>query len=531
MISRRSFTTLLGATILGGGLSAAGPARAATTARDTLNFLLGSDPGILTGIRAANAGIYYIGPKINEGLVQYDFDQNPQPLLAESWEIAPDARSFAFHLRKGVKWHDGAPFTAKDVAFSIRTLRETHPRGGVVFKSLTDVETPDEHTAVLQLSDPVPYLMDFLHASETPILPAHRYENAGDPLENPANNAPVGTGPFVFREWVPGSHVILERNPDYWDSTKPILNRIVYRFVGDTAARSVALETGEVDIGVETPIAPSEVQRLRALPTIQIESASYEAAPFYVRLEFRLDNEFLSKLKVRQAIAHAINQQAILDIAYLGNGSLATGPLPPTAKRFYESDVTTHPFDPARAEVLLDEAGFPRATDGTRFTLRLRGYPEGADHRAAAEMIKQQLIAVGIGIDHVVSDTAEWIRTVYTDRAFDLSFSSVSVNHDPAIGVQRLFWSKNIRPGVAFSNVTGYANPEVDRLLEGAAVEPDLEKRRELYSQFQKIVTEELPEVPLVALKKFTLANAKLKDFVVSGDGAKGDLGAAWFEA
>ncbi|AJE48750.1 ABC transporter substrate-binding protein [Celeribacter indicus] len=527
-LSRRTFTTLFGASAF--ALAFARPDWAtAATARDTLNFLLPNDPGTLSNLSGGSIGAFYIGAKINEGLVSYDHDQNPMPLLASAWEVSEDARIYTFHLRDGVKWHDGTPFTSRDVAYSIRTLREHHPRGRSVFAGLVDIDATDPLKVVVTLEDPVPYFLYFLQGTETPIVAAHLYEGS-DPLANPVNNAPVGTGPFKFKEWVPGSHVILEKNAEYWDLGKPTLATIVYKIIVDPAARAVAIETGEVDLAVETPISRNEISRLAQLPNIAVESASYEDEPFYTRLEFRLANEHLADLRVRQAIAHAIDKQLILDVAYLGQGAIATGPLQPGSHRFYTRDVTLYDFDVSKAEALLDEAGFPRGADGTRFTLRLQNYPAGPDHRSAAEIVKQALIAVGIGIEHNVGDVAAYIQAVYTDAAFDLNLTPVNTNKDPAIGVHRLFWSRNIKPGVAFSNGSGYSNPEVDRILEAAAIEPDLTKRQALYVEFQQILTRDLPEVPLVAFAHVTLANAKLKDYVANGDGVKGDLASAWFE-
>lgn len=536
-ISRRLFSALLAqASLLAlAGLSSA-PASAQTAdpalRGGVLNALWNSDPGVLVAIRPSNAGVYFIGPKINEGLVRLSLSQDepPIPHLAESWEVSPDGRAVTLNLRRGVKWHDGAPFVARDVKVSLEILKQHHPRLAVVLRGLNAVETPDEHTVVLRLDEPVPYLLGALSAGEAPILPAHLYEGS-DPLTNPANAAPVGTGPFKLGEWERGGHLILERNPDYWRAGLPYLDRIILRFVDDASARGVALETGEADVGIETPISRNEIERLRAAKApLNFDTRPGDRVPFVTRLEFNLSNPNLADQRVRQAIAHAIDAQTILERAYLNQGEVATGPIPRGHAAFYDPDTQRYPFDKALAEKLLDEAGRPRGADGKRFKLRFFGYPAGADHRAAADLIQQYLTDVGIEVERRDGDIAAYVKAAYTDRDIDFSYHSMAQNIDPASGIQRLYWSQNFRPGVAFSNGSGYANPEVDRLLEQASVEPDESRRRELYSQFQKIVAAELPAVTLIETQKFDLVTTALQNYHIDGDGVKSTLAEAYLK-
>ena len=146
-------------------------------------------------------------------------------------------------------WHDGAPFTSADVAWSLMNVWKTlHGRGRATYANVERADTPDARTVVLHLSQPSPAIMNALAAAESQVLPRHRYEGT-DVLTNPLNNAPVGTGPFRFKEWRRGSAVVVERNPDYWDAGKPYLDAIVMRFIPDGAGRSAALETGEALLG------------------------------------------------------------------------------------------------------------------------------------------------------------------------------------------------------------------------------------------------------------------------------------------
>jgi peptide/nickel transport system substrate-binding protein len=220
-------------------------------------------PASIVPLTTTAGGNAEIGPKIVEGLLTYDYDLKPKPLLATACSQSKDGLQYTFALRKGVKWHDGKDFTSADVAFSILTLKQVHPRGRGTFANVVDVKTPDPHTAVIVLSKPSPFLLTALAATESPIVPKHLYEGT-DIASSKYNSAPVGTGPFVFKEWVQGSHIILERNPDYWDKPKPYLDRVVVRFVLDAAARAAALESGAADLANGTGGIPlSDVERFR----------------------------------------------------------------------------------------------------------------------------------------------------------------------------------------------------------------------------------------------------------------------------
>ena len=205
-ITRRSFllsSAALGAIAVTGTAVHAAPSRGGTA-----TLLLSAEPPVLTTIAHTAFNSVYVSPKVTEGLLTYDFDLNPQPLLAKQWSVSDDGLRYTFKLRDGVRWHDGKPFTADDVVFSIKTLKDVHPRGRNTFLNLVEIETPDPLTAILVLSKPAPYLITALAASESPIVPRHLYEGT-PPLANPWNRKLIGTGPFVFKEWVRGGYVLV----------------------------------------------------------------------------------------------------------------------------------------------------------------------------------------------------------------------------------------------------------------------------------------------------------------------------------
>ncbi|MEJ1975557.1 MAG: ABC transporter substrate-binding protein [Acetobacteraceae bacterium] len=198
------------------------------------------------------------------------------------------------HLRRNVKWHDGVSFSADDVAYSLTLLKSIHPRGRTTFTNLKEARALDDHTVVVSLTKPAPYLLYALAGGESPIVPRHVYDGKGDPLFNPANRAPIGTGPFIFKAWVPGSHIRYVRNPDYWDAPRPYIDTLLVHIIPDESARAIAFETGEIDIGGATPVSPLDVTRLGKLPHLGLEARGNEYGPTIYGIEFNLDNPYLA---------------------------------------------------------------------------------------------------------------------------------------------------------------------------------------------------------------------------------------------
>jgi peptide/nickel transport system substrate-binding protein len=212
-------------------------------------MLVQPEPPTLASYISTSGPIGQVTSKIFDGLLEYDFSLKPIPGLAESWKVSPDGKTITFTLQKGVKFHDGKPFTSADVKFSVlEVLKKVHPRGPATFREVTEIDTPDAHTAVFRLGGPAPYLLMALSGYESPMLPKHLYEGQ-DIKASKYANAPVGTGPFKFVEWQRGQFIRLDRNPDYWKSGRPYLDRIVARFVADSATRTATIEKGEAHVG------------------------------------------------------------------------------------------------------------------------------------------------------------------------------------------------------------------------------------------------------------------------------------------
>lgn len=502
--AHRAFLAVTVLAVLGASL---GSALADPQKGGTINFIVEQEPPTLVSIAHTAGPTQRVSPKITEGLLTYDFDGKPVPVLATKWDVAPDGLTYTFVLRQGVKWHDGQDFTSADVAFSIDLLKKVHPRGRGTFANVTSVETPDAFTAIIHLSKPAPYLLAALDASESPIVAKHIYEGT-DALTNKNAYAPIGTGPFVFKQWDKGSDVIVERNPNYWDKGKPYLDRIIFRFNQDLAARSAAFETGEYDIGGGPPVAPSDVARLQALPNLASETRGYEYNGSDQQLFFNYDNPVFRDIRVRHAVAHAIDLKKLVDVAFFGLATVAPSPLGPGLKTLYDPSIKPYAYDPVLAAKLLDEAGHPKAANGIRFPVRLLYNP--FNNVQEAEFIKQALAKVGIAADLKSYDFSTYIQRVYTARDFDITLESLSNTFDPTPGVQRAYWSKNYKIGLPFSNASHYENAEVDRLLEAAAEEPNEAKRKALWFDFQHKIYDEVAGINLLVPTGVTLFNKKL---------------------
>lgn len=496
----------------------------------TITLLVDPEPTTLVALTDSADPTMAVSAKVTEGLLSYDFNLNPLPQLATEWSVEDDGRRFTFRLRDGVRWHDGAAFTSVDVAYSILLLKQVHPRGRATFANVAEVATPDRLTAVIRLEKPAPYLLHALAACESPMVPRHVYDGT-DPADNPNGQAPIGTGPFRFGEWVKGRHIFYRRNADYWDADKPYLDGLTVQFIPDATARLAAIESGAMIVAPGNPVSPAAIDRLAARPDLRLDTDGYQYTNQVVRLEFNLDHPLLARHAVRQAIAHALDRRAILATAWHGHGVPVFGPISPQLAAFYCADVPRYDFDPDAAERMLDAAGLRRGADGVRFRLTHDYVPAGDGYRQTADCVAQALLRVGIAVTVRTQDFASYVRRVYVERDFDFTIGRANNMFDPSVGVQRLYWSRNFKPGVPFSNGSHYDSREADAVLEAAAVEADPGKRRARFVDLQQLIARDLPDLTLLAPQQFTIANRRIVDHTVTADGVNGSLANAYISA
>ena len=526
-LHRQFYLNAIAAALLAAGLSAHA---APPNHEGSLTLLLPSEPTALVTVSNVATPILSVSAKVTEGLLKYDYDLNPQPQLATKWNVSADGLTYTFNLRQGVKWHDGKDFTSADVAYSINLLKQIHPRGRNTFANLLSVDTPDKFTAVLRLSKPAPFLIRARVASETPIVPKHLYDGT-DAKANPHNNAPVGTGPFKFKEWVRGSHILYERNPDYWDKPKPFVDQLIVRIVTDPAAAAVAFETGTADLGYRTPVPQADLDRLKKVPSLRFETKGNSYSFNVTRLEFNLDNEYFKNDKVRQAVAHALDRNVIVKVVNYGYGKVSYSPIAPGLKAYHDPAPSPYVYDVKKANALLDEAGYQRKAGGNRFSVPLDFNPISGDGQRLADYIRTALARIGIAVTVRAQDPSAFIKRIYTDRDFAFTTNGASNLFDPTVGVQRLYWSKNFIKGVPFSNGTHYNSAEVDKLLEDAAIENDPVRRKQLFKSFQDVVAKDVPDLNLYQPEFITIANQRVHDHSLTADGVESNLADVWLDS
>jgi peptide/nickel transport system substrate-binding protein len=441
----------------------------------------------------ASTGVYIISGKIMEPLVDLDASGKPVGVLATSWESTPDGKTITFKLRQGVTWHDGKPFTSADVQFTAMEMwKKILNYGSTLQLFLTAVDTPDPHTAIFRYSRPMPLNLLLRALPDLGyISPRHLYEGKGDIRQNPVNLAPVGTGPFKFVQYERGQHVIAERHDGYWRGPAN-LDRIIWRVITDRAAAAAQMEAGQLHYSPFSGLTISDMARLAKDPRFVVSTKGNEGNARTNTLEFNFRRKELADLKVRQAIAHAINVPFFIE-NFLGDfAKLGTGPIPSVSTDFYPgANTPQYPYDKAKAIKLLDEAGLRPGAGGTRLSLRLLPAPWGEDVSLWATFIQQSLGEVGIRVEVVRNDGGGFLKSVYADHAFDLATGWHQYRNDPAVSTT--VWYRSGQPaGAPWTNQWGVTDAVLDKIIDDAATEVDAAKRKALYADFVKRANGEL---------------------------------------
>jgi peptide/nickel transport system substrate-binding protein len=446
-----------------------------------------SDPGGLNPAITTQGGLQMICGSIFSGLVAQDFDLNPVPDLAESWEVSSDGRAYTFHLARNATFHDGLPVTSEDVKFTFEELlMKYHSRTRTsIGDKLANITTPDPHTVTFEFTRPYAAFLQLIDVTNSPVMPKHLFEGT-DPLTNPYNATPVGSGPFKLQEWVKGDHVALIRNENYFKKGKPYLDRVVFKVMPSSATAAIAFENGEADFFLNP--SPLDAIRLRSNPAFVVTDKGRQGYATVETLVPNLNRAPLSDLKVRQAIAHTIDKDYIVEKIFFGLNPTATGPISRLLGWAYNPNVITYERNAAAANHLLDEAGYKQGPDGIRFHLKL-SYASG--WMKVAEALRDQLKEAGIALDLELLEFSAMVEAVYIKKDFDLSFSSFENGPDPDIGVKRTVVSTNIGP-IPFSNGAGYRNERIDQLFDLASSEVDRQKRAAYYFEAQDILVKEL---------------------------------------
>ncbi len=467
-----------------------------------------ADPGHLNPAISTGSHVHAVADSMYNALVELDRDLRPQPDLATSWAVSEGGTVYTFKLAPNVKWHDGTAVTSADVKFTFdEVLLKHHARTKAGIGSvLASIETPAPDVVVFKLRKPYGALLQLLNVTEAAILPKHIYQGT-DPLTNPANVKPVGTGPFKFDSYRTDQQIVMVRNPTYFKPGLPYLDRLVFRIIPDANAQTVALLAGEADyLGL---VNATDVERLRARPELTMAQTAFGTGGgnCISTLGFNLERKPLADLRVRQAIALAIDREQILRDVQFGLGKVPQAPIssgltwataPGTLAKYSTPN-------PKLATELLDAAGLPPASDGVRLTLEMLHFPT---FNRIGEVVRLNLAKIGVKVVQKPLDRAAFIEAVFAQRAFDLNIISYCNGADPDAGVRRMYVSNNIGK-VPFSNASAYRNPEVDKLFAMAAEADNYDARGRQYAALQKIVADDLPYFWLVETVVTTAWNSR----------------------
>jgi peptide/nickel transport system substrate-binding protein len=448
------------------------------------------EPSTLLPILASDSSSHEVAGLIYNGLVRYDKNLRLEGELARSWDISRDGLTITFHLRRGVKWHDGHDFTSRDVLYTYRvTIDPKTPTAyAESFKQVKQAEAPDPYTFRVTYAKPYAPALESWGMS---ILPAHLLEGK-DITRSELARQPIGTGPYVFKEWVPGQKLVLESNREYYEG-RPYIDRYVYRIIPDNSTMFMELKAGGLDM---MGLSPVQYKRETDTTRFMERFNKYRYPSFsFTYLGYNLRNPLFADKRVRQAITSAINKDEIIHGVLLGMGQIAHGPYKPGTWA-YNPHIKDFDYNPARAKLLLAEAGWKKKNsdgilvkDGKPFQFTIITNQGNAERAKTLQIIQQRLKDVGIEVKPRVIEWAAFLSQYIDKRSFEAVILGWTIGQDPDIYD---VWHSS-KTGPKELNFIGYKNPEVDRLLEEGRGTFNMEKRRQCYYRIQDILAEEQP--------------------------------------
>jgi ABC-type transport system substrate-binding protein len=425
------------------------------------------------------------------------------PKLAEKWEVSADATEFTLRLKKGIKFHDGQPFNAQAVKVNFDRRLDVDAATKLYFlvAQISSVTVVNEYTVKIKTKVPfAPLLRNLTYPTNGIQSPAALKRYWDKPLL-----MPIGTGPFIFKEWAPGNRLVMVRNDNYW-GINPTLSEVTFRVIPDDASRVAALEKGEVHVAVK--ILPSDLLRLKTNSKIRIMT-SPSARTIY--LGFNCLKEPFTDKRIRQALNYAVNKEAIVEHVLDGAGRVSDAPVSPVI--FGYAPIKTYAYNIEKAKALLTEAGFP---EGFETTLH---YPSGRYYNdaALATALAADLLKVGVKAQIKMMDWETYIPFILRDqeeaehRLYVLGWSTLTGDAD--YGLYPLFYSGEwAKKG---TNASFFSNERLDRLLDTARSTPQPNERKKLYKDAMTLIVDEAPWIFLYGEIELTGVRANVKDIVV----------------
>lgn len=463
-----------------------------------VRVFMSADPSSLTMIGKSDANAEILAAQLTDSLVQYDSALTLHPRVAESWELSPDGLTLTFHLREGVRWHDGRPVTAEDVVFTVNKVRDPAVENrawATQLKDLVEIEAVDDATVRARFALPSG---DVLEAFRVPLLPRHLAGADEDLLTGEFSRHPVGCGPFRFVRHLQGQEILLEANDDYWDG-RPLVDGLRFRIFPDQRTAFQALLTGELDIMHLTPHLYEEARRSPAANELAFD-VFYRLSVWHIGWNQDGSNPFFTDPRVRLAMVLALDRQEFIDNVLGGLGLPGITPFQPGTV-WADPALKPHPFDPGRAKQLLDEAGWrDEDGDGTRerdgrpfvFSMMIPASTQKlVDHLAAWQQQSWAEIGVQAEIERV---EAQAFRERRGAGQFDAAQGSFHFTPNPD-QFYALYHSSAREHGFNFFAVN---DPEIDRLLDEGRAATDAGEKREIYFRLQRRLTEVEPLTCLI---------------------------------
>ncbi len=437
------------------------PARGGTLTIATSSDVDGLDPH-----RTVAAPTFDVAKSLYDTLIEPDANGNLQPALATKWDASPDGLRWTFKLRDNVFFHNGRKFTSADVKFSFERVKGKDSPRRADYAAIASIETPDELTATIVLSETAPVFLSNLAVGWSAIVPPEAIETL--------KTKPVGTGPFQFVEWIPDSRVKMKRFEKYWRADRPYVDEIVFKQITDPVAQLTALKLGEVDIA---PVQPQNANEVKHTKGLVLYSAPVNPDATIALLAMNNAKKPFDDLRVRQAMNHAIDRKALIEGAQFGYATPIGTHMAP-ASPFYVDYTQRYPYDVNKAKQLLTDAGY---ASGFETTIRFANFDL---HKRNAEITAGQLAAVGIKTKLESMELATWLTDVYRGRNYTLNPLTHSARLDPDPLLNR-YVCKHAE------NYRNYCNAKYDALIADAAKTTDQQKRKEQYAEAQKMLVED----------------------------------------
>jgi peptide/nickel transport system substrate-binding protein len=403
---------------------------------------------------------------VYEGLVSFDRTGAIVPALAESYDLSEDGLTWTFHLRQGVKFHDGSDFDSADVVATFERARDkesghTHPE---YYSAISEIAAPDAYTVVFTLSQPSRGLLYNLARPDSIIYPPEKAETQ--------RSEPIGTGPFKFASYTEGSEVVLERNPDYYREGVPYLDKAVFKIIGDPNTRFAALQAGDIDM-IGVALSPEQYLQLADNPELK---GTEGTATTEITVAMNNARAPFNDIRVRQAINLAIDKDTIVQGAFFGLGTVIGSHMSPS-EPYYIDLSNTYPYDPVRAKELLAEAGY---ADG--FTIHFE-LPEPYNiERRSGEVVAQMLREVGINVELSVVEWGTWIQRIFLGGDYDMTIIGHSEPRDINVYAN---------PGYYYH----YDNPAIGDLLARAEAATSSEAETAAYREIAMVIAEDAVNV------------------------------------